>query len=264
MPRVDSARQNPVAVVAHRGASADYPENTLESFEGAIGAGADLVELDVRLSADGIAVIMHDADVSVTTDGSGFVHQLSVAQLKRLDASHERGHRVEVPTFREALDTLRGRTGVNVEIKNMPGEPAFDSPREAVAEEVLRELDQCEFPGPVLVSSFNWLSIERVREARPDLPTGFLASAVIDPAAALAYVRSAGHTHVLPQALALLEAGSGFVEEAHHSGIGVGTWTVDDPADMERLFAMGVDALATNRPDLAVAVRSRCGPDHAD
>jgi glycerophosphoryl diester phosphodiesterase len=162
---------------------------------------------------------------------------------------------VEVPTFREALETLAGRAGVNVEIKNMPGEPAFDSPREAIAEEVLAQLEETGFSDPVLISSFNWLSIERVRHAGPDIPTGFLTAAVIDPAAALTYARAAGHTHLLPQAPALVQAGPGFIAQAHGEGMRVGTWTVDDPGEMQRLFAMGVDALATNRPDVAVAVR---------
>jgi len=256
MPPVDSDRQNEPLVIGHRGASADHPENTLESFEGAIRAGADVIELDVRLSSDGSAVIMHDPDVSATTDGSGFVHELSLREIKRLDASGGRGGRVEVPTFAEALQTLAGRAGVDVEIKNMPGEPAFDSPREAIADAVLDELDRAGFAGPVLVSSFNWLSIEHIRHARPDLATGFLSTAVIDPGAALVYARSVGHTYVLPQYPALLEAGEAFVAKAHAEGLLVGTWTVDEPDDLRGLFALGVDAVATNRPALAVEVRS--------
>ena len=255
MPRVDSDRQNEPLVIGHRGASADHPENTLESFEGAIRAGADVVELDVRLTADGVAVIMHDADVSATTDGSGLVHQLSLAEIKRLDASRGRGPRAEVPTFAESLQTLAGRAGVDVEIKNMPGEPAFDSPREAIADAVLDELDRAGFGDSVLVSSFNWLSIERIRTARPDVPTGFLTAAMIDPGAALVYARSAGHAFVLPQYPALLASGGAFVAKAHAEGINVGTWTVDEPEDLNRLFVMGVDAVATNRPGLAVEVR---------
>ncbi len=258
MPLRQTVGQKWPLVVGHRGASADHPENTLESFEGAIVAGADLVELDVRLSADGVPVIMHDAEVSQTTDGSGFIHQLTLQDLKRLDASAGRGvARTEIPTLREALELLSGRAGVDVEIKNMPGEPAFDSPREEIARCVVALLDDVAFDGDVLVSSFNWLSIERVRELEPGIPTGFLSTALIDPRACLVYVRSAGHAFVLPQAPAVFEAGPAFVEEAHRDGVRVGTWTLDDPEGIERLFAMGVDAIATNRPDVAVAVRDR-------
>jgi glycerophosphoryl diester phosphodiesterase len=250
-------RQIRPVVVAHRGASAAYPENTLASFEGAVEAGADVVELDVRLTADNVAVILHDLDVAATTDGSGFVHVLTLAQVKRLDASGGRGPRVEIPTLREALELLSGRVGVNIEIKNLPGEPSFDSPREATVSEVVGLLHEIEFDGPVLVSSFNWLSIERIRELEPAIATGFLTTAAIDPWASLVYARSGGHAFVLPQAPALYEAGPQFVEAAHDEGVQVGTWTVDDPEAIERLFHMGVDAIATNDPGVAVPIRDR-------
>ncbi len=254
-------RQIHPIVVAHRGASATYPENTLPSFRGAVQAGADVVELDVRLSADNVLVIMHDLDVSATTDGSGFVHSLTLDEVKRLDASGGRGPRVEVPTLREALALLSRRAGIDIEIKNLPGEPSFDSPREAAAEEVVRLLHETRFEGIVLVSSFNWLSIERIRELDPEIPTGFLTTATIDPWAALVYARSAGHAFVLPQAPAVFEAGANFVKAAHADGVLVGTWTVDDPEAIERLFEMGIDAIATNDPAMAVPIRDRFRAD---
>jgi glycerophosphoryl diester phosphodiesterase len=247
-------------VVAHRGASATFPENTLESFTAAVEAGAQAVEFDVRLSADGVPVVVHDPDVSRCTDGTGFVHELTVAELKRLDAGGGRVPRAEIPTLREALDLLSGRVGVDIEIKNIPGEPAFDSPEEAVVAATLRALDAAAFSGPVLVSSFNWLSIERCRELAPDLPTGFLTIAAMDPAAALVYAREAGHGWVLPQADAVGAAGAGFVEEAHGDGIRVGTWVADEERPMAGLFELGVDAVATNDPALGVRVRSGFRP----
>ena len=250
-------RQNRPLVVAHRGASAAYPENTLASFQGAVEAGADVVELDVRLTADGVAIILHDPDVSATTDGSGFVHTLKLDEVKGLDASGGRGRRTQIPTLREALEFLSGRAGINVEIKNLPGEPSFDSPREAAAQEVVRLVHETGFEGSVLVSSFNWLSIERVQELDPGIPTGFLTNAAIDPWATLVYARSRGHAFVLPQAPAVFEAGGDFVDAAHDDQILVGTWTVDDLQAIERLFRMGVDAVATNDPLAAVPVRDR-------
>jgi glycerophosphoryl diester phosphodiesterase len=257
MPRANLSRQIWPAIVAHRGASAAYPENTLQSFEGAIETGADVVELDARLTSDDVVVVMHDGDVAVTTDGTGHVHELTLAAVKALDASNGRGPRIEVPTLEEALRALSGRAGVNVEIKNMPGEAGFDSPKERIAEQVVTLLDEVAFQGPVIVSSFNWLSIERVRELAPDLPTGFLTIGAIDPWAALVYAKSHGHSYVLPQSPALFEAGGEFVQEAHREGLLVGTWTVDDPEAIARLFEMGVDAVATNDPGMAVPIRDR-------
>ena len=251
------SRQTSPSVVAHRGASLAYPENTVEAFEGAIAAGADAVELDVRLTSDGIAVILHDLDVGATTDGTGFVHTMTLADVKRLDASGGRGSRAEVPTLREALEVLSGRCGVNIEVKNLPGEPSFDSPREAAAEAAVRTLEDIGFDGMALISSFNWLSIEHVRAMDPSLATGFLTTAAIDPHAALVYAVSKGHAYVLPQAPALYEAGEEFVREAHGLQVRVGTWTVDDPEAIERLFSWGVDAVATNVPEVAVPIRDR-------
>jgi glycerophosphoryl diester phosphodiesterase len=250
-------RQNRPIVVAHRGASADHPENTLVAFQGAVAAGADVVELDVRLTADNVAVILHDLDVSATTDGSGLVHTMTLAEVKQLDASGGRGPRAEVPTLREVLELLTGEVGVDIEIKNTPGEPSFDSPREAAAEEVVGLLHEIDFQGDVLVSSFNWLSIERIQELDPGIATGFLTTAALDPWASLSYAKSRAHTYVLPHVSAVYEAGEPFIRVVHEEGLLVGTWTVDDPVAIERLFEMGVDAIATNDPAAAVPIRDR-------
>ena len=246
-------------VVAHRGASAEEPENTLPAFDTAAREGTDAVELDVRLTADGVPVILHDAHVGATTDGRGLVHTLTLTEVKRLDASGGRGPRLEVPTLAEALDVIGGYPGVGVdlEIKNLPGEPAYDSPREAVLEASLDVLAASGFGGPALVSSFNWITIERSKQLVPGVATGFLTITPIDPHAALLYARQAGHDFVLPQAPALLAAGEGFVDQAHAEGIRVGTWTVDEEPDLETLYGWRVDAVASNDPALAARVRDR-------
>lgn len=248
-------------MVAHRGASAREPENTLVAFEAAVRAGADVVEVDVRLTADGIPIVLHDADVAATTDGIGFVHTMTLGQVKRLDAARGNGPVQEIPTLGEALEVIgRGGAGANLEIKNLPGEPAFDSPKEAILEAALGAVRDVDFNGAILVSSFNWLSIERSKALAPALATGFLTIAAIDPRAALVYVRQAGHDFVLPQTPALVAAGEDFVREAHAGGVRVGTWVADDEALLATLFGWGVDAVATNDPALAVTVRDRVAP----
>ncbi len=233
------------------------PENTLEAFEAAIEVGADVVELDVRVTADNVPVVMHDADLSRTTDGTGFVHEIALKELKGFSVKRRRGPRAEVPTVREALEVLAGRAEVNLEIKNMPGEPSFDSPREVAAEHAVRLVEEFGLQDTALLSSFNWLSIERVRELNPRIGTGFLTIAAIDPVAALVYARSKGHSFVLPQAPAVFSAGEEFVRQAHDDGIRVGAWVMDEEDGLRDLFAMGVDAVASNRPDVAVVVRDR-------
>jgi glycerophosphoryl diester phosphodiesterase len=246
-------------VVAHRGASSSTPENTIPAFEEAARAGADVIELDVRLTRDGAPVVLHDPDVSATTDGRGPVHEMTLAEVKRLNAAPG-GSPIEVPTLEEALAAIdRTGLGVDVEVKNIPGEPAFDSPEESVLGAALDALDRTSFGGPILISSFNWITIEACRRRAPELATGFLTVAAIDPRAALDYARQDGHDFVLPHAVALLEAGEGFVEEAHAEGIRVGTWTVDDQDTLSRLYAWDVDAVASNDPALAATVRDRLG-----
>ncbi len=219
-----------------------------------------MVELDVRLSADGVAVVSHDASLARRTGTEGFVHESTVAELKRLDASGGEGVArapVEIPTLREVLEALSGRIAIDIEVKNLPEDPDFDSPTEAVAEQVVRLIEELDLAATVLVSSFNWLSIERVRERAPGIATGFLTSPAIDPTAALVYTRRTGHGFVLPHAYALEDAGPAFVEAAHADGIRVGTWTVDEPDRIARLFEWGVDLLVTNDPATGVAVRDR-------
>jgi glycerophosphoryl diester phosphodiesterase len=248
-------------VVGHRGARATHPENTLAAFDAALSAGADAVELDARLTADGVAVISHDADVARMAGEPGLIHEMTLDRIKAFDASrgYEDGFsaRTEIPTLREALALVRGRGGIDIEIKNLPDDPGFDSPDEAVAVEVVKILDEFGMRGAggVLVTSFNWLSIERVRALAPEVPTGFLTSPAIDPRAALTYARQAGHAVVLPHAYALTEAGPEFVAAARDDGIRVWTWTVDEPDDMARFFDWGVDAVVTNDPAAGVAAR---------
>ena len=257
MARVRDEFHRGSLVVAHRGASAAEPENTLVAFEAAVAAGADVIELDVRLTADGIPVILHDADVAATTDGSGWVHDLTLRDVKALDAGRGAG-RHEIPTLAESLDVAaRGGVAVNLEIKNLPGEPSFDSPDESVLRASLEELDRAAFSGPVLISSFNWITIERSRELTSEVPTGFLTIGPVDAYAAFVYVRQRGHDFVLPQTTALLPAGEAFVRKAHDEGIAVGTWVADDPETLETLFGWGVDAVASNDPVTAKAIRDR-------
>ena len=240
-------------VVAHRGASSTHPENTLASFEAALDLGAPLVELDVRLSADGIPVVLHDPDVSRTTDGAGLVDQLTLEQLQKFNAGiAERPERV--PELREVLELVSGRGGLALEIKNIPGEPAYDEEREAVAEAALSEVEGTGFRGPVLVLSFNPRSIAASKRMAPGIATGFLVTDAVDPDSALALAVKARHEFVLPGHRGLIAAGPGFVSRAHEAGVRVGTWTVDDPATVRMLFDWDVDAVASNDPAMALRV----------
>lgn len=219
-------------VIAHRGASAAYPENTVEAFHGALAAGADWVELDARRTADGALVVHHDA---VLADGRVLV------ELNRdeLPAS--------VPTLAEALDACAGM-GVNIEIKNNPPDPDLD-PTEQVAEGVVALLAEREGRDEVLISSFNPATLRRIRERAPHLRTALLI--VEPPPDVVEQLVDAGHSALHPYDWFVTPD---LVADCHAAGLQVNVWTVDDPARMRELLDQGVDGLCTNVPDVARAL----------
>jgi glycerophosphoryl diester phosphodiesterase len=239
-------------VVAHRGASSTHPENTLPAFEEAIALGAPAIELDVRLTADGQAVVMHDADVSRTTDGDGFVHELTLEQMRSLRAGNGE-HPAGVPTLREALELASGRAAVVVEIKNLPGDPGYVPDDEPAVRAALDELDCVAFEGPVLVVSFNPRSVAAAREAG-DVLTGLLTTDAVRPDDGLAFAAEQAHDFLLPGSRGLLAEGLDVVGRAHGRGVRLGTWTVDDRPTFARLVDAGLDAVATNDPAMGLAV----------
>lgn len=245
--------------MAHRGAPAVEAENTLPAFEAAVRAGADAVELDVRLSADGVVVVMHDPLVDRTTDGSGLVRDLTLAQLGALRIITTDGSATKVPTLEETLRALSGRVAVDLELKQLPGEPDFEPDGEPLVDATLAVLAEVGFEGAVLLSSFDPVAIASVRSLAPQLPTGLLVAPQIDVRVATTFARGQGHPWVLPSVAAVEAAGAGYVEEAHAGGMRVGTWIVDEPARALALLRAGVDAVATNDPAALVIARREAG-----
>jgi glycerophosphoryl diester phosphodiesterase len=262
MSRPSFADLEPPVVVAHRGASSTHPENTLPSFEEALRLGAPVVELDVRLTADAVPVVMHDPDVDRTTDGTGPVHELTLERIRALDAGTP-GSPARVPTLDEVLELVSGRAGVALEIKNVPGEAAFEPDAESIVWATLDAVERLGFDGPVLVLSFNPRSLAAASARGTDVTTGFLVSDRMPADEAVALCHEAGHPLVLPSARAVSTAGASLVERVHGAGLRLGTWTVDDEETFSRMAAWGVDAIATNDPAMglrsAASRRSRRG-----
>lgn len=216
-------------VIGHRGASADWPENTIAAFRGARAQGADWVELDVRSTSDGRLVVLHDAHLP---DGR------AVAATTREEIPSE------VPTLAAALDAC-APMGVNVEIKHDPGEPGFHEDRRIV-EMTAEVVAACAVP--VLVSSFDLGVIDRWRERLPEVDTAYL---VFDPRSGLDAVEVCvrnGHRALHPWDPCVDRA---LVDAAHDAGIELNVWTVDDPDRIRELAAWGVDGIVTNVPAVA-------------
>ena len=247
------------AVVAHRGASAREAENTAEAFDLAIEVGADAVEFDVRMTGDGHAVVMHDPDVVRTTDGAGLVRELSLAEVRALRIVLRDGTTAGVPTLDEVLIACSGRVAVDIEIKNIPGEPDFDPQTEGAVEAALKALDAVGFSGDVLISSFNPLSLTRAKELAPWLMTGLLTVDSVQAPDALAYARAQRYDWILPSVASVRAGGSDFPSEVHGAGMRLGTWIADEPEVAVALMRAGVDAVATNDPGPIVAARRSAG-----
>ena len=242
-------------VVAHRGASVEQPENTIEAFAAAIDAGADAVEFDVRLTADGVPIVMHDPDVSRTTDGRGIVSALTLEEVRRLRIDLPGGGAAGVPTLDEALGCLSGRAGVDIELKHGSDEPGNDALAAPALEPALEAFDRASFAGPVLLSSFDESTLLRARSLRPSVPTGLLADARRDAASALEAAVRGHHAWVLPFVGQVLDAGPGFPGAVHDAGLRLGVWIADDEEMAGTLFSWGADAVATNDPRAIVPVR---------
>jgi glycerophosphoryl diester phosphodiesterase len=227
--------------IAHRGASGDFPENTLVAFTAAIEAGAQMCEMDVQLCADGAAVVIHDETVNRTTGGRGAVAALSLAEIRRLDAGVKfvptfAGTRV--PTLEEVLELVKGKCALNVELKG-PG----------VEREVCSLLRAHGAVADTIVSSFDWNSLAAAREFEPAVRLGVLADRHADAMFAAALRLHA--VSVNPRYDIVNEA---MIDGAHRAGLKLLVWTIDRAARMRQMIAMGVDGIMTNYPGRLTAL----------
>lgn len=218
------------AIIAHRGASAAEHENTVAAFEAAGRMGADWVELDVRRTADGRAVVCHDARLP---DGRALV-EIPASALPAW-----------VPSLSDALEACTPM-GVNVEIKNSPGDVDFDA-EASIVEQVARAIESCS--QPIIVSSFHPPTLDRMRAVAPHVDTAQLTFRLDDPPRTIEATVASGHRALHPFDATVTTQ---LVEGAHDAGLRVNVWTVDDPARMRELAAMGVDGIVTNVVDVAV------------
>lgn len=233
-------------IFAHRGASAHAPENTLAAFELALRQGADAIELDAKLSKDGHVVVIHDQTVDRTTGGKGSVNDLTLAELRKLDAgSHfDVAYKGEpIPTLDGVFKAIGQMTYINIELTN------YWSPTDQLPDKVAALVRKHRLAKRVLFSSFNYLALIRIRRLIPEAPIGLLAKsgsrgwwARSWPGRILHYqCLHPEHSDVTPRML----------NSAHHIGITVFTYTVNQETDMLDLFQMGVDGIFTDDPALA-------------
>lgn len=233
---------------AHRGASAYAPENTLAAFALAIEQKADGIELDVHFTKDRQVVVTHDDNVIRVTGYNGYVRDLTLFQLRKLDFSNKMAAYAgeKIPTLEEVLLLMKDSgLSVNIELKTNHDLPnGLEEACQALVEKTGME-------EKVIYSSFNHASLRRAGEIAPQMPLGLLYSnkMCLD----WEYAKLVGATAIHPQYKSLKEPG--YIEACHGAGIRCHAWTVDDPADIKALVDMGVDAIITNKPDLALKIR---------
>ncbi len=226
---------------AHRGASAHAPENTLEAFELARTAGADGIELDVRLDRDGNVVVFHDRDLQRLCGRPGCIEELSAAERKEL-----RVNGAAVPTLEEVFHVL-GDLEINVEIKaNRPGRNA------ALVEATANVIRRSGRADQVLVSSFDPFSLLQFYRHLPDIALAFLFGADQTLPIRKGWLGRAMGATVLHPEHTLCTADN--VKAWHTTGRPVNAWTVDDPLELQRLNELGVDGVFTNDPARALKV----------
>lgn len=219
------------AVWAHRGAAGADPENSLGAFAAARRLGADGVELDVRRCGDGTLVVHHDAAVG----GLGPLDRLLPDQLPP-----------HVPTLDAALGACRGLL-VNVEIKNTPGDPGYE-PDQRIAADTAVAVEEAGMTGDVVVSCFETPTLDAVRRADPRLRLGWLLPFTAEAPRAVARAAEAGYEALHPFVAGVDEA---LVAAARGVGLDLHVWTVNAEGDLERMGALGVAAVITDRVAIA-------------
>ena len=234
----------PVMVIAHRGFSGKAPENTMAAFRRAIEIGSDAIELDVRFSGDGRLVVFHDDTLERTTNGRGKVADLTVKELKQLDAGRWFGPAFtgeRIPALREVLELARGRILLNIELKK------GDQGRYGMldlANQTLREVVEAGMEGRILFSSFDLNAIQRIREKDPRIPVAFITGdfwkSPLDATGGKFFP-------VLNPGKSVLNERN--LSAARQQGVRVNVWTPNTDEEMGKFISMGVDGIITNYPD---------------
>ena len=237
---------------AHRGASGYAPENTLIAFARAAELGADGVELDVQLTKDGQLVVIHDEWLERVSDGTGWVKDHTLEELKsyNYNKTHPEYERAEIPTLREVYELLKptGLT-INVELKTSV---VF---YEGIEEKVIALTREMGMEDQVLYSSFNHYTCVNMHKLDPECYVGFLYSDC--PIGMADYAASYGADALHP-ALYLMQL-PGYMQEAAENGLDVNSWTINEPEHMLMACRLGINAIITNYPDRALELAKQNG-----
>lgn len=235
---------------AHRGASKYAPENTLAAFELAIHQNADAIELDVKLSADHEVIVIHDDTVDRTTNGTGKVANLKLAEIKRLDAGYYFNQSFQgekIPTLNEVLETIGSRIFINIELTN------YAAPRDQLPEKTAQIVKNHNLEVSILFSSFNPIALKKTKSLLPQVPVGLLAAPGFPGFWARSFLsRFIPHEALHPEER---DTSKALIDRCHRKGVRVHTYTVNDFQRMKQLFIWQIDGIFTD--DIPLAQKAR-------
>lgn len=248
LPTLYQDNDDGFVVIAHRGASAYYPENTMAAFEGALKMNAEMIELDIMLSNDGVPVAFHDAALNDHTNGQGDLEDFTLAELKELDAGSwfdPKFSDQKIPTLEEVLEFASGKISLNIEIKT---EAVYDEVRGGIEEKSLELVKKYGMETHVLFSSFDYRAIAHIKKLDPDMP------------AAILYEKNQSNG-MLPSELLEKYHADAFncsyrqlntkrFRDIRKNNIPTFIYTVDLPSRMRKLLKMNVTGIFTNKPDV--------------
>lgn len=243
----DYSKQRDVANVAHRGASGHAPENTMAAFDLAVEMKADYIELDVQMTKDGKLVIIHDTTVDRTTDGSGFVGDLTLEEMKTLDAGSWFGEQFageQIPTFEEVLDAYRGKIGILIELKSPELYPGIE---ERVADILIDRNMQHPRNEKIIMQSFNHESMQLSKQLLPNVPHGVLAGMAWEDVTDEELAEFAIYSDYFNPNMRIVT--DELVTRVHDAGMEIYPYTVNTREEADRLFNLGVDGIITNFPE---------------
>lgn len=256
-------------VIAHQGGDGIWPGDTLYAFEKAVQIGADVLEMDAHITKDGQIVLMHDQKVDRTTDGTGRIEDLTLEELKRLDAAYKwsnddgktypyRGQGIQVPTLEELFQRFPQMRYV-IEIK------LTENPIDKPLCDLIRKYDM---EHEVLIASFHDEAMQQFREICPEVATSasrgevttfVLLGKVFLSGLVLPQYESIQPPYDPEESMNIPIMTERFLRQAHAKNIAVEPWTVDDPGLMKQYIQWGVDGIITDRPDLMIAVLDEMG-----
>lgn len=235
-----------VETVAHRGASGYAPENTMAAFQKGVDMKADYIEIDVQQTKDGELVVIHDVTLDRTTNGTGYVKDHTLEEIRQLDAGSYFAPEFageKIPTFEEVLDGFRGKTGILIELKATYYYPGIE---QKVAEALKERNMHLPNNEKIIVQSFEFESMKKMDELLPTVPVGVLTGRATDLSEEKLNEFVSYAEYVNPnQSL----VNSSLVNEVHERDMGIMAWTVRKKEEVQPLLDAGVDGIITDYPD---------------